>query len=127
MTSSSSYTGTLRLTRTYQCGHTDVRLESAPTDREDTLAVPVLCDECARNPAIVAARRAWERAGYPSAEIYQAAIEHDRAVSEIERQRAVDLAALAALPESARPFTTRAPLSGAPTLDDLAAENGESL
>lgn len=54
----------------------------------------------------------WQRAGYLSEADHLDDVAHHARVREVERQRAEDAAAINALPEAQRPYTTRAPMSG---------------
>lgn len=115
----------LTIHRTYsRCGHTETVKSWQKTDEERTQTLDQLCDECRANPAIVAAQPEWQRFGYASPAAYDAALVHEAEVRKVEREREARVAALFALPASERPFRG-APLSGAPTLDDVAREDGE--
>lgn len=109
-----------------RCGHTVTT--TFDWDRSGIVEQQTLeaqCDACREAQAATEPEALWVRGGYNSPEAYEAAVAHDRAVAQVERERAAYLERLAALPESERPFTTRAPMRGEQTLDQLAARVDE--
>jgi hypothetical protein len=109
---------------TYRCGHTTERHADTPHTPGgvvDSTCTTLDCMTC--EAARVANVPLWRLAGYASEAAYQAAVEHQARVADVERAREAWVAELAAMPEAERPFTTRPPMHGRPTLDDVAHED----
>lgn len=122
-------------TTVYSCGHTSTygaRWPRVGGEREEAAEPCSNCVAAANQAKRAAARDAaaasnggelpqWYLDGYPSVEVYAAAVQHDEEVRESNARDAAELARILALPEAERPFRTQI-LQGFGTLESLSEE-----